>query len=261
MNVLELMLLPHVAQFALELARITGLIIITPIPWEVAPKQVKAAAVLFLALLVHGTVVTPVDLGGPLFTFLYVGQEFALGAAMGFVVRLAVAVAEVAGTSIAPLIGFGAASIFDPATGEQDSVLTRLLRQLFILLGLVLGVHRVILGALIASFQEVPVGAPLYLANGAPVFIELSSQLLRSGVRLALPLLAILLMVQLALAFVSRAAPSMQIFSIGFAVLLATGAVVLYLTVPDMAQEMVAELSRVGANIETVILALSTPAR
>lgn len=258
MTPLEFLLMPHLAQLALELARITGLIIITPIPWEVAPQRVKAAMVMFLALIVHSMEAPAVDLGGPLDTAVLLFTEFVIGAAMGFVVRLAVSVAEIAGTTVAPIIGFGAASIFDPNTGEQDSILTRLFRQFYILLALVVGAHRIILGSLVTSFRELPVGSAVHLENGAAFFIQLSSHALSSGVRLALPLLAILLMVQLALAFVSRAAPSMQIFSIGFAVLLATGAVVLYLTVPDLALEMLAEMSSLGEVMESVLVALST---
>jgi flagellar biosynthesis protein FliR len=258
-NALENVLLPELLQFALELARVSGLVIITPLPWEVAPQRVKAAMVFFLALLVHGVGPVNIDLGGPLYTFLHLFSEFMLGAAMGFVVRLAIAVAEIAGAAIAPAIGLGAASVFDPATGEADSALTKVLRQFLVLLALILGVHRVILAALVASFRELPVGSPVQLANGAHIFIELSGRALLSGVRLALPVMAVLLMVQLALAFVSRAAPSMQIFNIGFAVLLAVGAVILVLTLPDMAQEMIGELGRIAENIESVLTALASP--
>jgi flagellar biosynthetic protein FliR len=257
MNVIELLVTPHLAQFALELARITGLIILTPIPWEAAPRQVKAGMVLFLGLVVHAASDTPVDLGGPLQAALHIFSEFALGAAMGFVVRLSVAVAEIAGTTVAPIMGFGAAAVFDPATGQSDTVLTRLFRQLFILLALALGVHRVILGALVSSFHALPVGSTIHLAAGAPVFIELSSKALAAGVTLALPALAILTMVQLALAFVSRAAPSMQIFSVGFAVLLATGAVVVYATTPDLAHQMMDGLGGIGRVLEEVVYAFA----
>jgi flagellar biosynthetic protein FliR len=257
MNVLELMVTPHLAQLALELARITGLIVITPIPWEAAPRQVKAGMVLFIALVVHAAADVPVDLGGPLQAFVHIFSEFVLGTAMGFVVRLAVSVAEIAGTTIAPMMGFGAASIFDPATGQSDTILTRLFRQLFILLALAMGVHRVILGSLVASFHALPVGSAMDLGAGAPIFIELSSRALAAGVTLALPAVAILTMVQLALAFVSRAAPSMQIFSVGFAVLLATGAVVVYATVPDLAEQMVTSLGDIGQLLEEVVYAFA----
>jgi flagellar biosynthetic protein FliR len=257
-NVFELLVTPHLAQLALELARITGLIAIAPIPWEAAPRQVKAGMVLFIALVVHAAADMPVDLGGPLQAFLHIFSELVLGAAMGFVVRVAVAVAEIAGTVIAPMMGFGAASVFDPATGQSDTVLTRIFRQLFILLALVLGVHRVILGSLVASFHVLPVGSAMNLGAGAPLFIELTTRALAAGVTLALPAIAILTMVQLALAFVSRAAPSMQIFSVGFAVLLATGAFVVYATVPDLSEEMMTSMNDLGRQLEEVVIAFGS---
>jgi flagellar biosynthetic protein FliR len=81
----------------------------------------------------------------------------------------------------------------------------------------------------------------------------MSSLALATGVRLALPVVAVLFMVQIALGFISRAAPSMQIFSIGFAALLITGGVVLVMALPDIGRELIADFSHVGDRIETVV--------
>ena len=75
--------------------------------------------------------------------------------------------------------------------------------------------------------------------------------------RLALPVVAVLLVVQVALAFISRAAPAMQIFSVGFAFALVAGSVTLTLSLPDMTTAIVEELSRVGPRIESVVASLT----
>jgi flagellar biosynthetic protein FliR len=84
--------------------------------------------------------------------------------------------------------------------------------------------------------------------------LEASSAALVAGARLAMPIVSVLLATQVALAFVSRAAPAMQIFSIGFAITLIAGGTVLVLALPDMATSIVEELSHVGPRIERVLV-------
>jgi flagellar biosynthetic protein FliR len=246
--------------FALEMARITGLVVVSPLLWMDAPKRVRAALVILLSLLVHGQgKVAPEIVGAPELAVIGIFGELVLGAAMGFVVRIAVSVAEVAANAVAPLIGFGVAQIFNPATGDSDTVLTTLLRSLALWLALLTGLHHVVIGSLLASFHAVPVGSVLLTSRLWPLFLEMSGTALTTGVRLALPLIAVLLMVQIALGFVSRAAPAMQIFSVGFAFTLITGGVVLFLSLPDFGREMSVEFSSVGARMEAVLMAAQGP--
>lgn len=247
----------EIGSFSLELARISGLIIVMPMPWEVAPRQIKVAMVLFLTLVIHGQHPSDFTLGEPLIAALQILAEFLAGAAMGLVVRTTVGAAEIAGSTIAPVIGFGAAQVFDPATGQSDSVLTRLFRLMMILLALAVGLHRVVLGVLLSSFGAVPIGTIVHPEAGAHFFIDLTAQLLMAGVRLALPLICVLLMCQVALGFVSRAAPAMQIFNVGFALLLVVGAVVLVLVLPETGQEMLSLLSHTPRQVEEVLMEMA----
>jgi flagellar biosynthesis protein FliR len=72
-------------------------------------------------------------------------------------------------------------------------------------------------------------------------------------VRIAVPVVAVLFMVQLGLAFISRAAPAMQIFSVGFAVTLAVGLSVLITTIPDTARVILVEISHVSSRMQSVL--------
>ena len=73
---------------------------------------------------------------------------------------------------------------------------------------------------------------------------------------MAIPFIAVLFITQVALAFISRAAPAMQIFSIGFAVTLATGGLLMVLVLPDLGFELLSEVSRTGGKIETLLSAV-----
>ncbi len=254
MNPIDGLLHAELGALALEIARITGLVVVSPLLWLDAPKRVRAAIVIIFALLVHGQGKVALEIvRAPELAVLGVFSELALGAAMGFVVRLALSVAEVAANAAAPMIGFGVAQIFNTATGDSDTALTALLRSLALWLALLTGLHHVVIGTLLSSFQAVPVGSLIAPSRIYPLLLDASSSVLSTGVRLALPLLAVLFMVQVALGFVSRAAPAMQIFSVGFAFTLITGGVVLFLSLPDFGRELCAELSFVGSRMEATL--------
>lgn len=238
-------LAPEAGLFVLETARVGGVIAAAPVPWTNAPARVRAGLTIFVAALVHGhTSTAQASVDSPGAIALALGSETLLGVALGLVVRLVISSVEIAGNAITLPMGFGAAQAFDPTTGSADSVLTRLFRQLALLIAVTSGFHRQMLSALLASYRWLPVGGVPRLELSFPVLLDLSANALAVGVRLALPLLAVLLIANVSLGFVSRAAPAMQIFSVGFAVLLATGAAVLVLSLPALAIEIGHEMER-----------------
>jgi flagellar biosynthetic protein FliR len=242
------------AVLALEMARTTGLVLATPILFSSAPARVRGAIVVVLGLVCHATGVRPAD-GLDSFEKVAIAAptEMLLGAAMGLVVRFALAAVEVVGDVISPLLGLGAATLFDPHTETHETGLTRLLRMLMMLLALLLGIHRVLIAALIQSFRAIPVGSLVDPSLAAPELVRISGAALAAGVRMAIPVLAVLLLLQIGLGFLSRAAPSLQIFSIGFAVTLIAGGVVIFTSLPELARELERELSRTGSRIESVL--------
>ncbi len=245
------------AVFALETARSAGLVIIAPMLGQDAPMRIKVALVLLLAVVAHGAAApAPIgveELGNMV---LAVPSELFVGLAMGFVARCALAVVEIAGDLTSPMIGFGAASLFDPHTQSSESGLTRMFRLMALLLGFLLGLHRVLVASLLASYRVLPPGTLVDAPRAAMPMLQLTAQTVEAGLRLGVPLVAVLLMVQVALAFISRAAPAMQIFSVGFAFSLVAGTIALVVALPDMAREMIVQLSHVGRHIEGLVGAL-----
>ena len=256
---LDALLRAEAGTFALETVRIAGMLIAAPLAWQSAPLRVRGGLVLLLAFAAHAEV--GAGLGAPSLEQMAfsVGGEFMLGLGIGFVVRLFVAIAEMAADQIAPMMGIGAAQLFDPQTKVMQNVMSTLLRNFAVLLGLIAGIHRVVIGGVLASFKVVPVGSFSNPALETPVVLAMTTDALASGVRVAIPLIAILFMTQVALAFISRAAPAMQIFSIGFAVTMATGALVLILVLPDLGFELLAEVGKGGGKIETLLTAVRAP--
>ena len=250
MTFLETWLQSEGRLYALECARIAGLVIAAPLAWLNAPMRVRGALVLMLGFVVHGAsrseLVPPAFLE---FSWVLV-TEFMLGIAMGLVVRFVVAMAEVAAEAIAPMLGLGVAHIFDASSHSTQNVLSTLMRNVSVLIALATGAHRALLEALLGGFRAIPVGGVIAPANSLKMICDLSSSVLLVGVRLALPMLAVLFIVQVTLAFVSRAAPQLQVFSVGFAIATAVGLTTLVLIFPDITRGFVVEYSQVTAHIE-----------
>jgi flagellar biosynthetic protein FliR len=240
------------------LSRVSGLIIVAPLPWNVAPLRVRAAIAMLLAFV---AATSPVELGAdfdarPLVVALGVASELAIGACMGMTIRLVVASAEIAADFAAPQLGLGVAQLFDPHARISETPLGAFWRHFAMLLIVIAGLHRHVLAAWFGSFDIVPPGTLVSPSSAAEVMLGLTVQSIEAGVRIAVPVVAVLFLVQIALAFVARAAPALQIFSVGFAVTLGVGLLVIVLCLPDTGRLLLAEASRVDTRIEALLSAL-----
>lgn len=257
MDTLSRLLSAEVAAFVLETARVAGLVAASPLPWSHAPVRARAGVVIALAVLCHGQAgVDPATSGSMLALGLGVVGEVGLGVALGFVVRLVLAVGEVFSEVVAPSMGLAVAQVFDPTRNTSETVLTRVMVLLTTLLALAVGLHHVVLGALVSSFRVVPPGEIASLPLVALPLLDLAAEVVTTGVRLALPMLAILTTVQLAIGMVSRAAPAMQLFSIGFAATLAIGWGSLFVLSPDLVHETSEVYRQTGERLESVLAPL-----
>lgn len=258
-NALEGLLAGRVLVFLYVLTRIAGLVIVAPAPWTMAPVRVRAALVGILALV---TTVSPLGMPSnvsdrPLTVALAIVSEACVGACMGMTVRLVVAVGEMAAEFVAPQLGLGVAQLFDPHQHVSETSIGALFRHLAVLLSVLVGLHRQVLAAVIGSFTLLPPGELVDPGRAGGAILALTTNAIDAGVRMALPVVAVLFMVQVTLAFIARAAPALQIFSVGFAVTLGAGLVVLVLSLPDSVRLLLAEMSRVDTRIQTLLAALT----
>jgi len=260
-NALDQLLEGRVLVFLCVLTRVSGLIVTAPGPWTVAPTRVRAALVSLLALIAtisplgHTTELSE----RPITVALAVLSEACIGVCMGATVRLVVAGAEIAAELVAPQLGLGVAQLFDPHMHTSETPIGGIFRHLAILLGVLVGLHRQLLGALFGSFQAMPPGTLVNPGRVGGAILALTTQSVETGVRIALPTVAVLFMVQVALAFIARAAPALQIFSVGFAVTLGVGLLVLVLSLPDSVHVLLAEMSREDMRLGALLSSLMEP--
>lgn len=166
---------------------------------------------------------------------LIAAQQVLIGIALGLTMRMIFTAALMAGEFIGLQMGLAFASFFDPATGANTAVLSRLLNMVAMLLFLAVNGHLLMLNGLIHTFEFLPVGASLNV-NGWGTLLEWSSQIWISGMLLALPLIIVLLTINLSLGILNRTAQQLSVFAVGFPITLTTGLVVLLIVIPQSSE-------------------------
>lgn len=200
------------------------------------PAPVKVALGLAVATVIGGVAgpMAPLDLSWQ--TIVLVFEQILVGAAIGFAMRVALSVMAFAGDLSGLQMGFGFATLLNPQVGVPMPAMADFFDLLGTVLFLAIGGHLLLIAALVKSFQIVPVvvtasivpaGWGALAASGAALF--------QLGVILALPVVAVMLAINIAMAVVSRVAPQLNIMSVGFAVFLWTGIAATALLMPFVA--------------------------
>jgi flagellar biosynthetic protein FliR len=159
-------------------------------------------------------------------------QQLLIGVSIGFIMRIVFAAVEAAGEIVGLQMGLGFASFFDPQSAGQTLVLARFFNMLALLVFLAVNAHLLLIGVLVDSFQTLPISPQPLSAAGFYNVAAFGSTVFAVGLQLALPLIAILLMTNLSLGILTRSAPQLNIFAIGFPITLGVGLIVLDLTLP-----------------------------
>ena len=148
------------------------------------------------------------------------------GVAIGIAFRMLFMAADTVGQVLAEATGLSSASVMNPTVEAEDTIMSRIVTLMALLLALTAGVHRTALAYLLASFRALPLGHVSASSVNPMALLDLTVRSFVVGVQIGLPVAGVALIVQLGLAMVARAAPSLQIFSVGFSVLVLTGLVV-----------------------------------
>lgn len=171
-------------------------------------------------------------------------QQVGIGLAIGFVVRLVFAAFELAGDVVGFQMGLNFASFFDPTLNSQSSATARFFGYMASLLFVVLNGHLMVLMAVVRSFEVFPVNQNFLEALSLMKLYSLGGELFASGFWIALPMLGMLMFANLALGIVSRIAPQMNIFAIGFPITLSVGLVGMAVTLPMLDRPFTALMER-----------------
>ncbi len=161
-------------------------------------------------------------------------QQIGIGAMMGFVLQLAFNALIFGGQVMAYSMGLGFANMMDPINGVQVPVVSQywlILAMLAFLLG---NGHLLLLGSVAESFRLLPIAVDGLTRAGLWGVVAWSSRLFAAGLLMALPVIIALLLINIGMGVVSRAAPQLNIFAIGFPITLLAGFLVMWVTLPQV---------------------------
>lgn len=223
-----------IAALLWPLTRILALIASAPLFGNTSvPGRVKVALGVMLALIMAPAIpaapaVDPISWAGLLILI----QEMLIGLAMGFAMRIVFAAIEMAGEVASLTMGLGFASFFDPLTQGRSSAVSQFLALVATMAFLAVNAHLVLLEALAESFFTLPISASP-ISVGAPYeMVRWGARIFSAGLQLSLPIVAALLITNIALGILTRAAPQLNIFGIGFPISLGVGLLVISIVLP-----------------------------
>jgi flagellar biosynthetic protein FliR len=222
------------------LSRILGLIAASPLFGNTAvPVSVKVSLGVLLAVIMAPAIgtfpaVDPMSMPG----MLILVQEMLIGLAMGFTMRIVFAAIEMAGEVSSLTMGLGFASFFDPNTAGRSSAVSQMLTLIATMAFLAMNGHLVLLEALAESFITMPISATP-MSSGAPLELaRWGGRIFSTGLQLSLPIVAALLLTNVALGILTRAAPQLNLFGVGFPVTLTVGFLIIATTLPYLNMPM-----------------------
>jgi flagellar biosynthetic protein FliR len=236
MQIGETDLFNWLANFIWPFFRITALFVVLPIfSGHLIPVHARIILAAAITLIIAPLLPSLPHI--PLFSLsgvLLVTQQVLIGVAMGFILQFVFAAVVFGGQTIAYNMGLGFASMIDPQTGVQVPVIAQFYLLLATLLFLSIDGHLLMIGLVIDSFTAIPIGNGGLTTTGLLAVVSWSSRLFAVGVLLSLPIMSILLLVNLGFGVASRAAPQLNIFSVGFPISLFVGIVLIGATLPNL---------------------------
>ncbi|NCA70288.1 MAG: flagellar biosynthetic protein FliR [Sphingobacteriia bacterium] len=219
------------------LARVLGLFASAPV---FSNRGVPARIRLTIGLVV-GVAILPVV--GPMpevrpasgIGLLILAQQVVIGLAIGFMMRLVFAAADLAGALIAMQMGLSFAIFFDPDAGGQTGVVSDFLGLFITLLFLAVNGHLLLIDIMVHSFSWLPVSERPFSAQGWAYILQAGGAIFSTGLLLSLPVIGILLLVNLAVGALTRASPQLNLLAVGFPITLTAGFIGLLLLMTHFA--------------------------
>tara|TARA_B110000879_G_scaffold88086_1_gene121131 strand:- start:225 stop:998 length:774 start_codon:yes stop_codon:yes gene_type:complete len=220
--------------FLWPMTRISACLIATPIFSSMSVNtRLRVSLAMVLTILIyplHDWPIVDVLSGAGLMLFL---EQVVIGVMMGLILQIVFAAVSAAGEFISLSMGLGFAMMVDPNSGVQTPVISQFLVVLATLVFVSIGGHLILLELLLDSFRLWPIGEPQLEMAMVWDLLQWSALLFTGAAMIALPAMVVLLLANSAMGVVSRAAPSLNVFAVGFPLTLLMGIGVLIVLLPS----------------------------
>lgn len=236
----------QISQLIWPMPRITGLFLTMPVLSSVMiPARVRIVVIMAFSFLLSNFIPSSLTLEN--FNGLYIvylALEFLLGLLMGFVMQMVFQIFVIGGQIIAMQAGLGFATMIDPASKASVPVISQFYLLMVSLMFLALNGHLAVFELFFTSFSMLPVGSiPVDMGDIGRVLI-FSGWMMKESLLVALPAILSLLVISMAFGVMTRVAPQLNIFSIGFPITLFMGIVILRVSLPGVAAQIADSLQQ-----------------
>ncbi len=234
MNVLAADIMERFYTLMWPMLRISALMITAPILSQHAFNlRMRILLALVLAWMVYPLhrwpIIDPTSAQGLLEVF----NQIMIGSMMGLILQVVVAAVVVAGQNVATAMGLSMANMLDPNMGSVP-VISQFFTILSTLIFVGFGGHAILLGLITDSFQSLPIGQSLLNQDTYSQVLRWSSMMFLGSVLMALPVMISLLFINVGLGVVTRAAPSLNIFAVGFPAITLGGFLILIISMQSI---------------------------
>ena len=234
MNIAAIDIIERFYAFMWPMLRISALLLAAPIfSLSALTVRIRVLMALALSVMVYPLFTWPVidPLSAP--GLLEICNQLMIGAFMGLVLQIITAAVVVAGQTVSNSMGLSMASLIDPNFGNVP-VIAQFLLILSTLIFVGLGGHALLLAMVLESFATLPVGTTLFSPAAFGQLVSWSSMIFLGALLMALPVMVTLLFISIGLGVVTRAAPSLNIFSVGLPATIVAGFLVLMISLPSI---------------------------
>jgi flagellar biosynthetic protein FliR len=225
-----------IATYFWPMVRIGALFLSAPLfSSRQVPIRLRLLLTLVITLLISPTLSQPPAVDFLSHTgFVIMLQQILIGIFMGFILQMVFGALVFGGQVIAYSMGLGFASMVDPANGVQVPVVAQFYVIFATLLFLIFNGHLLAIELVSDSFTTMPVAVDGLSRNGILGVVAWGSRLFAGGMIIALPIVGAMLMVNMGMGVVMRAAPQLNIFSVGFPITMLLGFVLIWVTLPNV---------------------------
>jgi flagellar biosynthesis protein FliR len=200
------------------------------VPARIRIVLAGAIALLVAPLVPPPAAVAPFSTEGLIVTV----QQLVIGVALGFCLQLLFDAVTLGGQLLSNSMGLSFAFNTDPMHGTETPVVGQFYTMLVLLTFLALNGHLALIEVLVDGFRTLPVGASGFGQEGLWSVIEWGRQLFAGAVAIALPGVTALLIVNVAFGVMSRAAPQLNLFAVGFPITLVCGLAIILVGLPSV---------------------------
>ncbi len=185
--------------------------------------------------------------------------EITIGAMIGFVLDLFVTGIEFAGSLMDTQAGLSVASLLDPSSGRNITLMSLLLKWVAFMMFLAIDGHHLVLSAVVQSFKIIPVGGQANLAAGAYEVLKLGSYILYLGVQLSAPILLVVFLIDFGFGMLNKVAEQVNVFQLGFQIKPSISLLVFLAIAPSIVGSIYKILDFITAHLLQLFHALQTP--